>query len=115
MINEPSLTVKWRFRIKPFFRWYDLWVGVYIHTRAKAAYICPMPTLGVKLWVQEYRTCEHCGKEMNKRAYHTGDGWSLHWDCDLRCSDNEDRYIEWPFDGNWMTAKELEECGFKIV
>lgn len=31
-----------------FFRWYDLWVGVYIDTSKRAVYICPVPTLGVK-------------------------------------------------------------------
>jgi len=36
-------------KIKPFFRWYDLWVGVFIDTSKKAIYICPVPTLGLKI------------------------------------------------------------------
>lgn len=32
-----------------FFRWYDLWVGVFIDTAKRAVYICPLPTLGVKI------------------------------------------------------------------
>lgn len=31
-----------------FFRWYDLWVGVYIDTKNRAIYICPIPMFGVK-------------------------------------------------------------------
>lgn len=36
-------------KIKPFFRWYDLWIGAYIDVENKAIYICPIPTLGVKI------------------------------------------------------------------
>lgn len=36
-------------RITPFFRWYDLWVGVYVDVAAGAVYICPLPMLGLKL------------------------------------------------------------------
>lgn len=36
-------------RIEPFFRWYDLWVGVFIDTKKRAVYICPLPTIGVKI------------------------------------------------------------------
>lgn len=36
-------------RVKPFFRWYDLWVGVYIDTARRAIYICPLPCIGVKV------------------------------------------------------------------
>lgn len=35
--------------IKPFFRWYDLWVGAYIDTENKSVYICPLPMIGVKV------------------------------------------------------------------
>lgn len=38
-----------RFKITPFFRWYDIWVGAYIDRDAGAVYICPLPTLGVKI------------------------------------------------------------------
>jgi hypothetical protein len=37
-----------------FFRWYDLWIGMYIDTAHSTIYICPVPMLGVKVhWVME--------------------------------------------------------------
>lgn len=36
-------------KIEPFFRWYDLWVGVYIDIDNVVLYICPLPMLGVKV------------------------------------------------------------------
>jgi hypothetical protein len=45
------LPVLW---ISLFFRWYDLWVGVYIDTENQNIYICPVPMLGVKIhWKME--------------------------------------------------------------
>lgn len=38
-----------RFRVTPFLRWYDLWVGVFIDTNKRAVYICPLPMIGVKI------------------------------------------------------------------
>jgi len=39
-------------KIKPFFRWYDLWIGAYIDTANKSVYICLIPMFGVKIsWV----------------------------------------------------------------
>ena len=35
--------------IAPFFRWYDLWVGVFIDTKNQAIYICPVPMFGIKI------------------------------------------------------------------
>lgn len=36
-------------KIKPFFRWYDLWIGAYWDSNNQALYICPIPMLGIKL------------------------------------------------------------------
>lgn len=36
--------------IKPFFRWYDLWIGGYIDTNNNAIYIIPLPMFGIKIW-----------------------------------------------------------------
>lgn len=33
----------------PFFRWCDLWIGIYIDLPGHAIYICPVPMLGVKI------------------------------------------------------------------
>lgn len=35
--------------VKPFFRWYDLWVGMYIDTANRVIYICPLPMIGIKV------------------------------------------------------------------
>jgi hypothetical protein len=36
-------------RVTPFFRWYDLWVGVYVDTKNRAVYICPLLMVGIKI------------------------------------------------------------------
>jgi len=35
-------------KISPYFRWYDLWVGVYIDTKNKAVYIGVL-MVGIKI------------------------------------------------------------------
>jgi len=37
------------FSIRPFFRWYDLWVGAYWDTATWTLYVCPVPMLGVRI------------------------------------------------------------------
>lgn len=40
-------------KIKPFFRWYDLWIGLYIDLPNRSLYFCPFPTIGLKIsWSQ---------------------------------------------------------------
>jgi len=36
-------------KIKPLFKWYDLWIGVYIDTKNRTIYILPLPMLGLKI------------------------------------------------------------------
>ena len=37
-----------------FFRWYDLWIGVYVDTVNHNIYICPLPMIGMKIhWRME--------------------------------------------------------------
>jgi hypothetical protein len=36
-------------RIKPFFRWYDLWIGAYVDTEHGYIYVCPVPMLGLRI------------------------------------------------------------------
>lgn len=38
-----------RFSVSPFFRWYDLWIGAYWDREAKVLYVCPLPTVGLKI------------------------------------------------------------------
>lgn len=35
--------------IKPFFRWYDIWIGFYVDLDKKYLYICPIPMFGVRI------------------------------------------------------------------
>lgn len=37
-------------RVRPFFRWYDLWIGVYVDVPNRTIYVCPLPMIGVKIW-----------------------------------------------------------------
>ena len=32
-----------------FFRWYDLWIGLFVDRKGKAVYICPVPMFGIKV------------------------------------------------------------------
>lgn len=34
-------------KIKPLFKWYDLWIGVFIDTKKRCIYVFPFPTIGV--------------------------------------------------------------------
>ncbi len=36
-------------KVSVFFRWYDLWVGAYWDRATRTLYVCPLPTVGVKL------------------------------------------------------------------
>lgn len=36
-------------RIRPFFRWFDLWIGAYVDLEKRAVYVCPVPMLGLKI------------------------------------------------------------------
>jgi len=36
-------------KIKPFFKWYDAWVGFYWDRATKTLYFCPVPCLGVEV------------------------------------------------------------------
>jgi hypothetical protein len=35
--------------VKPFFRWYDLWVGAYWSKEERALYVCPLPMIGLRI------------------------------------------------------------------
>ena len=39
-----------KIKFKPFFRWYDLWIGLYIDTKNDSIYIIPFPMIGIKIW-----------------------------------------------------------------
>jgi len=37
-------------RVKPYFKWFDLWVGIYWDKANRIAYIGLLPMFGVKVW-----------------------------------------------------------------
>lgn len=36
-------------RVRPFFRWVDLWVGAYWDRASRVLYLCPLPMVGLRL------------------------------------------------------------------
>lgn len=36
-----------RLRIRPLFKWFDMWVGIFVDTKQRRVYILPMPCIGV--------------------------------------------------------------------
>jgi len=36
-------------KIEPLFKWYDLWIGIYVDTKNRVIYILPLPMIGVKI------------------------------------------------------------------
>ncbi len=41
-------------KIKPVFKWYDLWVGLYWDRRHKRLFVLPLPCLGVMFDFRKY-------------------------------------------------------------
>lgn len=41
-----------RWRVERYFRWYDLWVGVYIDPNSPTVYLTYFPTLGLKFYFE---------------------------------------------------------------
>lgn len=62
-------------KVKPFFKWCDLWVGLYIEKDADyiTVYICPFPTIGVRLrWHKKHTFCDRCTKAITFADLFTG-------------------------------------------
>lgn len=45
--------------IKLFFAWYDIWVGLFIDTKKKAIYLCPIPCVVIKFYWGVWYTVEY--------------------------------------------------------
>lgn len=54
-------------KIKPIFRWYDIWIGLFIDTKKKHIYFFPIPCLGFKIELGKH--CKVC--DLN-RTYKKG-------------------------------------------
>jgi hypothetical protein len=57
-------------KIKPIFRWYDLYVGLYLDTKNKYAYLFPLPTLGFRIDLQSGPRCRECDKVLDEDEAH---------------------------------------------
>lgn len=44
-----------KFRIKPIFRWFDLWIGLFVDQKERIIYFFPVPMIGFKIGYQ-YKT-----------------------------------------------------------
>lgn len=47
--KEIKSLMRSRMTITPFFRWFDLWVGVYVDVPNRTLYLCPVPMFGARL------------------------------------------------------------------
>lgn len=63
-------------RIRLFFRWYDLWVGAYWSRGERALYVCPLPTIGLRIeFPSECGICGVRGGHAEVCAYGGTRGW----------------------------------------
>jgi hypothetical protein len=44
-----------RFSVRPFFRWFDIWIGAYWDRENWTLYICPVPMFGLKIKIPRRR------------------------------------------------------------
>jgi hypothetical protein len=36
-------------KIRPIFKWFDMWIGIFIDTKKRILYIFPVPMIGLKV------------------------------------------------------------------
>ena len=114
-VTDKDAKKKMTWRLSAFFRWYDLWVGAYIDVKNSALYICPIPTICLKIWREEVLLCPVCGKPVAKIAHDTGEGWHLSGECqNPKCNGVTINEIAWPFGHRKLGPKELEGHGYFI-
>jgi len=49
--RQAKTTLSYRFAARPFFAWYDMWIGVYWDHSQRLLYVCPVPMLGLRVRV----------------------------------------------------------------
>lgn len=42
-------------KITPFFRWYDIWIGIFIDCKNSTIYFVPFPMFGLKISYKKVR------------------------------------------------------------
>lgn len=52
MIETQPVLTRRRLRAKPFFRWFDFWIGAYVDVEQAAVYVCFLPMVGIKFWLE---------------------------------------------------------------
>lgn len=51
------------FRIRPFFAWYDFWMGLFIDQKKRQIYFFPLPMLGFQIGYQCPKIKKSCKKQ----------------------------------------------------
>lgn len=52
--EQKKSATRLRIKVRLLWCWYDLWIGAYVDRTNKAVYICPLPTVVIKiLWWKE--------------------------------------------------------------
>jgi len=99
--------------------WTDLRIGLKVDIDERALRIClPVVDLRIRYVREPVLTCPECGRPGTKIAYDTGGGWVLSIDCQTdTCVRGGDalEYLEWPFEQEVITSKELIERGWEVV
>lgn len=62
-------------KIKLLFKWFDLWIGLFIDRKAKAIYIFPVPMFGILIC---YNYCVWCKSPKSKKEM-------VNYDCCKKC------------------------------
>lgn len=51
-------------KIRPIFAWYDLWIGIFIDTKRKRAYVFLIPMVGIAIdWRLRNEDHHHCSRQ----------------------------------------------------
>ena len=68
------MKTKERIRLIPYFKWFDMWIGVFVDVQKRAVYVQALPMFGVKIVSETVAVCPDCGSPAQKEAHDTGDG-----------------------------------------
>lgn len=48
--NNPMIRLFKKIGINLEFKWFDLWIGLFIDRKSKIYYFCPFPTIVISFW-----------------------------------------------------------------